>query len=100
MVQQQSALLPVHCLCTACALPVHRDVLRSVHVLRMCMCSTVCMCTACACAHVPLPLHVQVRQHERDRQSRDQREREAELSTPLQQQAVVKAQASRSIIGR
>ena len=94
MVQQQSALLPVHCLCTACALPVHRDVLRSVHVLRM------CMCTACACAHVPLPLHVQVRQHERDRQSRDQREREAELSTPLQQQAVVKAQASGSMVGR
>ena len=72
----------------ACALPVHRDVLRT------------CMCTACACAHVPLPLHVQVRQHERDRQSRDQREREAELSTPLQQQAVVKAQASGSRVGR
>ena len=47
-----------------------------------------------------MDLHVQVRQHERDRQNRDQREREAELSTPLQQQAVVKAQASRSIIGR
>ena len=47
-----------------------------------------------------MPLHVQVRQHERDRQSRDQREREAELSTPLQQQAVVKAQASGSMVGR
>ena len=51
--------------------------------------------------HVPVPVHVhvhvhvQVRQRERDRQNRDQRDREPEPITPLQQQAVVKAQASR-----
>ena len=96
------------CMCTACAPPcaphVHVRMCACAHV-RMCACAHVRMCACahvrmCACAHVPLHLHVQVRQRERDLQNRDQREREVELTTPLQQQAMVKAQASRSMVGR